>query len=91
MILRRALAFTPAHRVTRWLLRGLIGRLDDHRFRRHVLMRAGAEVVAELRREAQAIWDEDQAMCRAIGEAGAVLVPERATVMTIGSASAPLR
>jgi methylthioribose-1-phosphate isomerase len=50
--------------------------------------KAGAEVVAELRREAQAIWDEDQAMCRAIGEAGAVLVPERATVMTICNAGA---
>jgi len=50
--------------------------------------KAGAEVVAELRREAQAIWDEDQTMCRAIGEAGAVLVPERATVMTICNAGA---
>ena len=30
----------------------------------------GAKVVAKLREEAQAIWDEDARMCRAIGEAG---------------------
>jgi methylthioribose-1-phosphate isomerase len=50
--------------------------------------RAGAEVVAELRREAQAIWDEDRVMCRAIGAAGAGLLPERATVLTICNAGA---
>jgi len=50
--------------------------------------RAGAEVVAQLRREAQAIWDEDRMMCQAIGAAGAGLVPQRATVLTICNAGA---
>jgi methylthioribose-1-phosphate isomerase len=38
--------------------------------------------------EAQAIWDEDQAMCRRIGEAGLPLVPTGATVMTHCNAGA---
>jgi methylthioribose-1-phosphate isomerase len=45
-------------------------------------------IVAELRQEAQAIWDEDRAMCRSIGEVGAGLIPERATVLTICNAGA---
>lgn len=45
--------------------------------------RNGAKsVAARLRDEAQKIWDEDAAMCRAIGEAGAGLVPAGATVLT---------
>jgi methylthioribose-1-phosphate isomerase len=44
---------------------------------------AGAEAVAtRLRAEAQAIWDEDAAMCEAIGRAGAELVPAGATILT---------
>ncbi len=39
-------------------------------------------LVARLRAEAQAIWDEDAAMCAAIGQAGAELVPAGATVLT---------
>ncbi len=40
-------------------------------------------VVAEsLKAEAQRIWDEDAAMCRAIGEAGAEVIPSGATVLT---------
>lgn len=39
-------------------------------------------VVAALRSEAQRIWDEDTAMCRAIGEAGVSLLSDGATVMT---------
>ncbi len=41
-----------------------------------------AQVARRLRQEAQAIWDEDAAMCEAIGRAGADLVPEGATVLT---------
>jgi methylthioribose-1-phosphate isomerase len=41
-----------------------------------------ALVAAKLRDEAQRIWDEDAAMCRAIGAAGAELVPPGATVLT---------
>ncbi len=41
-----------------------------------------AAVVAALAEEAQHIWDEDAAMCRAIGEAGAQLIPRDSTVLT---------
>ena len=41
-----------------------------------------------LREEAQAIWDEDQAMCRAIGVNGAELLPHGATVLTHCNAGA---
>jgi methylthioribose-1-phosphate isomerase len=40
------------------------------------------DVAAVLRDEAQKIWDEDAAMCRAIGEAGAELVSAGATILT---------
>ncbi len=43
---------------------------------------APARVAARLRDEAQRIWDEDAAMCRAIGEYGAALIPGGATVLT---------
>ncbi len=39
-------------------------------------------VAEDLREEAQRIWDEDVAMCRAIGEAGAPLIPPDSTVLT---------
>jgi methylthioribose-1-phosphate isomerase len=39
-------------------------------------------VAGALRDEAQRIWDEDAAMCEAIGAAGAELVPEGATILT---------
>jgi methylthioribose-1-phosphate isomerase len=45
-------------------------------------------LVAELRREAQRIWDEDVAMCRAIGEAGLPLIEAGATVLTHCNAGA---
>jgi methylthioribose-1-phosphate isomerase len=49
-----------------------------------VLERGPASGVAQqLRAEAQAIWDGDAAMCDAIGRAGAGLVPEGATVLTL--------
>ncbi|UCF42190.1 MAG: S-methyl-5-thioribose-1-phosphate isomerase [Gemmatimonadota bacterium] len=43
---------------------------------------AAAGLVAALTEEAQRIWDEDVAMCRAIGEAGAALIPPGSTVLT---------
>jgi methylthioribose-1-phosphate isomerase len=46
------------------------------------------QVVAALRDESQAIWDEDIAMCAAIGAAGAALVPPSATVLTHCNAGA---
>ena len=38
--------------------------------------------------EANAIWDEDRAMCRRIGELGAALIPKEATVCTMCNAGA---
>lgn len=38
--------------------------------------------------EANAIWDEDRAMCRRIGELGMTLIPPRATVCTVCNAGA---
>lgn len=49
----------------------------------------GRDVVVEgLRSEAQKIWDEDTAMCRAIGESGAELLSHGTTVMTHCNAGA---
>jgi methylthioribose-1-phosphate isomerase len=49
---------------------------------------AGDDLAEALRSEAQAIWDEDRAMCRRIGELGASLVPDGGTVCTICNAGA---
>ena len=62
---------------------------------------AGAALWERLRAEATAIWEEDRAMCRRIGEAGLPLVPDGTTVLThcnagalatggIGTALAPI-
>ncbi|HUF36195.1 MAG TPA: S-methyl-5-thioribose-1-phosphate isomerase [Gemmatimonadales bacterium] len=48
----------------------------------------GDDLAGALRAEAQAIWDEDRAMCQRIGELGAELVPGGATVCTICNAGA---
>lgn len=47
-----------------------------------------AAVVDALRREADEIWREDAEMCRAIGNAGAALIPSGARVMTHCNAGA---
>jgi methylthioribose-1-phosphate isomerase len=47
---------------------------------------AGEELAPALRAEAQAIWDEDRAMCERIGSLGAPLIPSDATVATICNA-----
>ncbi len=64
----------------------------DRMKRRFVaLAQAGAsvtEIRSELEREAQAIHDEDVASCRALGAHGAVLVPERASILTHCNAGA---
>jgi methylthioribose-1-phosphate isomerase len=48
----------------------------------------GEDLVAALSAEANAIWDEDRAMCRRIGELGAALIPDGGTVATICNAGA---
>jgi methylthioribose-1-phosphate isomerase len=77
-----------------WALRRM-----ERRAARAVL--AGEELAPALHAEAQAIWDEDRAMCDRIGALGAPLMPGDATVATIckagvlatggiGSALAPI-
>ena len=62
---------------------------------------SGAAVLAAMQEEASSILEEDRAMCRRIGEAGATLVPSGARVLThcnagalatggIGTALAPI-
>jgi methylthioribose-1-phosphate isomerase len=49
---------------------------------------AGEDLYDTLLTEANAIWDEDRAMCQRIGELGAPLIPEAATVCTVCNAGA---
>jgi methylthioribose-1-phosphate isomerase len=49
---------------------------------------AGEPLEAVLIAEANAIWEEDRAMCRRIGELGAELIPADATVCTVCNAGA---
>src|SRR2546425_4777344 len=48
----------------------------------------GAALRDRLKSEATAIWEEDRAMCRSIGEAGLPLVPDGAAVLTHCNAGA---
>ena len=47
---------------------------------------AGEDLAEQLRTEAQAIWDEDFAMCARIGEHGLGLIPSGGTISTICNA-----
>src|SRR2546428_7893306 len=49
----------------------------------------GAALWERLQAEATAIWEEDRAMCRRIGEAGPPLLPGGATALTHCTAGAP--
>ncbi len=62
----------------RWAVERVRARADEH-FEKGS---SPAAVVQALTEEAQRIWDEDVAMCRAIGEAGAQLIPRDSTVLT---------
>src|SRR5256886_7291907 len=48
----------------------------------------GSSVWERLQAEATAIWEEDRAMCRRIGEAGLPLIPDGAKVLTHCNAGA---
>ena len=61
-----------------WALDRMKSAAEDSRARGH----GNAELAAAMEREAQAIHDEDEASCRAIGRHGASLVPSRANVLT---------
>jgi methylthioribose-1-phosphate isomerase len=82
---RRACAQLGATRPTavnlHWALRRMLVRAET-------VAAAGGDLAAELRQEAQAIWDEDRRMCDRIGELGAGLVPGGSTVCTICNAGA---
>jgi methylthioribose-1-phosphate isomerase len=80
---RRAVAALAATRPTAINLHWALRRMER---RAEVAARAGENLGAALRAEAQAIWDEDRAMCDRIGELGAGLIPSGATVCTICNA-----
>ena len=80
---RHASARIAATRPTAVNLRWAVERMER---RAEHAAAAGEDLAAALRAEAQAIWDEDRAMCDRIGALGAQLVPAGATVMTICNA-----
>jgi methylthioribose-1-phosphate isomerase len=80
---RRAAASLGATRPTAVNLRWALTRMERRAER---AVEAGEPLEAALRAEAQAIWDEDRAMCDRIGALGAALVPAESTVATICNA-----
>src|SRR5688572_10429885 len=62
--------------------------LDRMQRRAESACSAGEDLREALIAEASAIWDEDRAMCRRIGELGASLIPAGATVCTVCNAGA---
>ena len=96
--LRKAAAGLADTRPTAVNLRWALARMLDVAER---TLGDAAVVWERLRVEAGAIWEEDRAMCRRIGEAGLALVPDGAKVLThcnagalatggIGTALAPI-
>jgi methylthioribose-1-phosphate isomerase len=61
-----------------WALERMVARAERDR----AAGCSGAEVHAGLRAEAEAIWSEDRAICRRIGELGAELIGDGATLLT---------
>lgn len=61
-----------------WALDRMVARAD----REHAAGADGAAILAALHAEADAIWNEDRAICRRIGELGAALISDGATVLT---------
>jgi methylthioribose-1-phosphate isomerase len=62
--------------------------LDRMRRRAEQAHQNGEDMGRVLIAEANAIWEEDRAMCRRIGELGATLIPPAATVCTMCNAGA---
>jgi methylthioribose-1-phosphate isomerase len=62
--------------------------LDRMRRRAEQADTKGEDLRTALIAEANAIWEEDRAMCRRIGELGATLIPTGATVCTMCNAGA---
>jgi methylthioribose-1-phosphate isomerase len=81
---RQAIALLGATRPTAVNLHWALRRME----RRADAVNDPVELTAALRAEAQAIWDEDRAMCERIGRYGAGLIPAEATVITVCNAGA---
>ena len=81
--IRQACAVLGATRPTAVNLHWALGRMER---RAESAAENGADLAPALRDEAQAIWDEDRAMCDRIGALGAPLIPAGATVATICNA-----
>jgi methylthioribose-1-phosphate isomerase len=62
--------------------------LDRMRSRAEPAQQRGEDLGTALIDEANAIWEEDRAMCQRIGELGATLIPAGATVCTVCNAGA---
>jgi methylthioribose-1-phosphate isomerase len=82
---RRACAFLGATRPTAVNLHWALRRMER---RAETVASAAGDLSSALRQEAQAIWDEDRAMCERIGRLGAPLVPSGSAVCTICNAGA---
>ena len=80
---RRTVATLGATRPTAVNLHWALRRMEARAVR---AAGAGEPLAAALRAEAQAIWDEDRAMCDRIGALGAPLIPSGSTVATICNA-----
>ena len=81
---REAVALLGATRPTAVNLHWALRRME----RRAEAVTELGNLFGDLRDEAQAIWDEDRAMCQRIGRYGAALIPADATVMTVCNAGA---
>jgi methylthioribose-1-phosphate isomerase len=81
---RQAIALLGATRPTAVNLHWALKRME----RRAATVKDPRELAAALRNEAQAIWDEDRAMCERIGRHGAGLLPAGGTVITVCNAGA---
>ena len=82
---REACKLLGATRPTAVNLHWALSRME---LRAEAAVHAGESLETALRAEANAIWDEDRAMCRRIGELGARLISDGGTVATICNAGA---
>ena len=83
--IQRACKLLGATRPTAVNLHWALRRMER---RAEAVVGAGEPLQAALLAEANAIWDEDRAMCRRIGELGASLFPDGGTIATICNAGA---
>jgi methylthioribose-1-phosphate isomerase len=86
--LRDVLAACDVLQGTRPTAVNLAWALDRMRRSAHAAMGGSGNLQNALIMEANAIWEEDRAMCQRIGEAGLPLIPEGATVHTHCNAGA---